>query len=142
MRRYITDTRLQLLVGAGLPDHVLDAWVPDEVGWCKMNPVVARVESALFQSSRSMLTYEVAVDPIDPNDPVDQVENTFIQSTRLRLTYGEPLTNVAFNFDLRRYDEGDTLAPDTEALQSGSATPAQLGRAKVGQCRLTLSIPS
>jgi len=26
----MTDTRLRVLVGAGLPDHVLDAWLPDE----------------------------------------------------------------------------------------------------------------
>jgi hypothetical protein len=53
----------------------------------------------------------------------------------LDLTHDEPLSNFAFNLDLRRYS---TVKPDYAACVD-IATRASL---KVGWCRLTLSNPS
>jgi hypothetical protein len=63
----------------------------------------------------------VQVDPIKPSLKVPG-------SILLKLRCGGPLSNPAFNYNLRRYTKGKKVAEGIYAM--------------VGRCRLTLSKPS
>jgi hypothetical protein len=72
----------------------------------------------------------VQVDPIKPTLKPPGTK-------RLKLTYDEPVSNFAFKFSLRRYNE----APEESAAAAAAALEALLPALLVGQCSLTLSKP-
>ena len=65
---------------------------------------------------------------VDPNKPKLKAPGT----KRLKLRCDGPLSNVAFNFNLRRYIKGLIL----ESYQTGHMIAVIPFIAKVGRCRL------
>ena len=55
---------------------------------------------------------------------------------RLKLNCDAPLSNVAFNFELRRYTKAGLASAVLAGLEAGADVQALVGR-----CRLTLSNP-
>jgi len=72
----------------------------------------------------------VQVDPIKPTLKAPGTK-------RLKLKYDELLSNFAFDFNLRRYNEAITSLPDYTVQAWGIPIDAT----KVGRCRLTHSTP-
>ena len=82
---------------------------------------------------------------------VDPIKSTLKPpgTKRRKLNCDEPLSNVAFNLNLRRYNEGrENFLEQATALASKAASTAVsavssiFGGAMAGRCRLTLSNPS
>ena len=65
---------------------------------------------------------------------VDPIRSTLIApgADRLKLKYGQPLSNIAFSYNLRRYIEEQQTEHDAQVADLS---------AQVGRCRLPLSSP-
>jgi len=73
---------------------------------------------------------------LDPAKPTLKPPGTERLNQRLNLTYDELFSSFAFNFNLRRCNKATgALEGERDRLES------ELGAAKVGRCRLTLSNP-
>jgi hypothetical protein len=69
------------------------------------------------------------------------------RTTPSKVKYDEPVSNFAFNFNLRRYNKASADAAKKQAAAAAAADKASADAArkqaadKVGRCRLTLSNP-